>query len=241
MSCKNHTQKSEEIMSINGGGMPDENISLPAVESIVEKLKKKEELTQPDILALAILKSTKKAEIMKIAVDDGYAFSFDQLIQLNNPVEPMGFSIAHWMVAKGHKFSVEELLKLENFTGLDGETIAHWMAQNGHKFTIEELDQLLDPSDDNDITVSYIMAEKGHKFTIEELYSLGNPTRYDERTVAHEMVDHGYQFTVDELVELNRLHGDGRYVAEYIENVTYPFSKPFSEEDWEKINKRDHI
>ncbi len=72
-------------------------------------------------------------------------------------------------------FTVEQLIQLGNPADKDGDTIAHWMAKADHIFTEKDLMQLGDPRNKKGESIAYIMARKGEKLTHEEMLKLDIP------------------------------------------------------------------
>ncbi len=59
------------------------------------------------------------------------SFSFDELIEMGNPVENNGISVGHIMAQKGHVFTYSEVAQLGNLPNRYGITIANAMASCG--------------------------------------------------------------------------------------------------------------
>ncbi len=74
---------------------------------------------------------------------EGYIFTIDELIQINNPANAMGQTPAHLMALRKNMFSIENLLALKNPVDCDGQSIASIMIENGASFSSPEIMQLM--------------------------------------------------------------------------------------------------
>lgn len=69
-------------------------------------------------------------------------FTVEQLIQLGNPADNDGDTVAHLMAKSGHIFTDKELMQLGESRNKKGESIADIMARKGDKLTKDEKKKL---------------------------------------------------------------------------------------------------
>ena len=167
---------------------------------------------------------------LRILVNEGYSLTFEELMQLENPVRwrlayqmaLLGFSfsisellqiedrswnihgasIAHNMAEKGHFLSFDDLMRLGNPKDIYKVSVAHVMVQKGHNFTVEQILMLGDDRDIQGLSTSLLMVKNGHQFSFEEIMLLKNPKDKQGATLAHWMARYGHRFTIEELIEM---------------------------------------
>lgn len=96
-----------------------------------------------------------------------------EIIEMGNPQNYFGVSMAHLLASNGFIFPFKVLMKLPNYCNDDGVTIAHCMANSGHKFSIYQLVKLGNPTDNEGNTISSLMIRHGHEFSSDDLLKIG--------------------------------------------------------------------
>lgn len=161
---------------------------------------------------------------------------FSRIIELGNPTDIRGNTLAHKMADGDQEFTMDELLMLGNSANIDGETIAHKMADCDYTFTVEELLLLGNPADTDGRTVAHAMADSGHRFTVDEIFLLKNPINDNGETIAHSMAWQRHRFTIDEILKLgNPVNNDGWSIARIINQ--YRYSHGFTDDEKLKLEE----
>ncbi len=94
-------------------------------------------------------------------------------MELGNPRDNQGITLAHMMAAAGFKFTVDQLLQLKNPMDYSGRSVAQYMARTGHKFSFDEIQQLGNQKDNFGLSIATEMILNGHEFSPSEIKALG--------------------------------------------------------------------
>jgi hypothetical protein len=78
-------------------------------------------------------------EFMRLMAINDYRYSVSEILEMGNPANQEGITIANILVANGDEFTVTQLLDLDNPADKEGVTVAHLMACLGHRFPVPEI------------------------------------------------------------------------------------------------------
>jgi len=145
-----------------------------------------------------------------LSVNNGYFFTFDQVLALGDPGASDGFALSFLMAQKGYQFTFDEILRLKNPANDFRITLAHLCihksVQIGYKgYHDNWISSSGKPYEEYKYSVSdhsYEHIFHNPPFTVEQLIQLGNPADKDGDTVAHWMAKTGHIFTEKELMQL---------------------------------------
>lgn len=192
-----------------------------------------ETMSQEDINAtLSKYKNVANANgdtIAHIMISRGQNISLDIILQLGNPSNEQGETLAHWMVRSMNKhYSPNEINILGNPIDGYGNSLAHWMYRHGHRFSVDDVCTIGDPKGATGRPLSHQMVLDNVDFSLKDIQRLKNPTDEEGNTLAHIIITTGKLFSADEIVAL---HNPSNLLGETLTDWMVMFGYRFFESE----------